>query len=92
MENKMETTKIDVAKKLLELRIKVQMGIEVDILTELDKLIIEVLNIETRGYIPYGYPVYIFDNPLMPKDPYKPTVTNGGIWTVSSNNTVSWSM
>ena len=48
LEDKMETIKVEIAKKLLELRIKIQLGMEVDIPMELDKLALEILNIDLK--------------------------------------------
>lgn len=87
LEDKMETIKVEIAKKLLELRIKIQLGMEVDIPMELDKLALEILNIEpeTQIHMPYNK-YWVYKDPLIPKDPYKPPITNGDLWTVSCNN------
>ena len=83
----METVKVEIAKKLVELRIKIQLGMDVDIPTELDKLALKILNTETETPIYMPYYKYWGIEDLLP-DPYRhqPSTANGDLWTASYNN------
>ena len=70
------TTKTDLAKEILELRVKIQLGVEVNIQAELDKLAIKALDIEPeKQYIPYMREDLTINQPIKVKPYWSPTTT-----------------
>ena len=72
------TTKTDLVKEILELRVKIQMGVEVDIEAELDKLAIKALDIEPeKQYILYMRWDLTMNEPIKVKPYWSPTTIPG---------------